>query len=159
MTVDMKTQQINALAAQFNQLVLVWQQQVTALQTSVAAQTPSGPIGSTAPVAGVGSTPTAVGASVGASGSTSATAAVTTTPTPTPTSPGSTLLGASPSMTPGPLVSLTPDQLRAQIAAVSQRMTAVSNDPTLSAAAKTRQLQDLGAQFNQLVQQLRQLGG
>jgi hypothetical protein len=51
------------------------------------------------------------------------------------------------------------EQLRAQIAAVSQRMTAVSNDSTLSAAAKTKQLQDLGNQFNQLVQQLHQLGG
>jgi HAMP domain-containing protein len=149
MTVDVKTQQINALALQFNQLVLVWQQQVAAIQTANPASTPvlSGSTGAVSP--GVGSTPTPFGF-----GSRIASAVPTTSGTPTPasTTPGS-------SATPGLLASGNVDQIRGQIAAVSQKMTTVSNDPTLPAAIKAKQLQDLGTQFNQLVQQLRQLGG
>jgi len=152
MTVDVKTQQINALAAQFNQLVLVWQQQVAAIQTANPQTTPvaSGLTGSLA--SGVGSTPTPFGSGSGS-------ALTSGTPIPSPTPPGSSIPGAAPSATSGPLVSLTIDQVRAQISAVSQRMTTVSNDPTLSPSAKTKQLQDLGNQFNQLVQQLHQMGG
>jgi hypothetical protein len=143
MPVETKTQQIYTLATQFNQLVAAWQQQLPPVTPGLGAQTTSSPGGLT-PILSATPTP-GLGASVGG------------TPTPTPSSPGSTLPGATPSTTPGALVSLTADQIRAQIAAVSQRMTAVSNDATLAPNVKAVQLQDLGNQFNQLVLQLQQV--
>ncbi|HEY2593136.1 MAG TPA: hypothetical protein VGK33_04480, partial [Chloroflexota bacterium] len=101
MPVDQKAQQINSLVAQFNQLVLVWQQQVLSQTGGAGAQT--------TPVAGSSTT---VSPSVGS--------------TPTPAA------GA----TPGPVGSMTSDQLRAQIADISQKMATVSNDPTIPADAK-----------------------
>jgi hypothetical protein len=107
-SVEAKTQQINSLAAQFNQLVLVWQQQTLV-------------------------TP--------ASGS----------PVPTPAPALATAVG-----TPGAPDSSRAAQLRTQIAAVTQLMGAISQDTTLSADAKSAQLQDLARQFDQLMQQLQQ---
>jgi uncharacterized protein (UPF0147 family) len=137
MPVEMKTQQINALAAQFNQLVLVWQQQLPSPGPGVGALTTPSAL---TPI--LSATPTPI---VAASGSA----------TPTPTTPGSTL-STLPGATTAPLGSMTADQIRAQIAAVSQRMTTVSNDATIPANVKAVQLQDLGNQFNQLLVQLQQ---
>ncbi len=144
MPVDVKTQQINALAAQFNQLVLVWQQQIAALPAGVGTQTTLPPPAPGTLAALATSTPTPV---VNAN----ATANATATP------PGSTIPGASTSATPRPPGSVTPDQIRAQISAVSQLMTTVSNDPTIPSDVKTVRLQDLGNQFNQLILQLQQV--
>jgi HAMP domain-containing protein len=119
--VDQKAKQISALAAQFNQLVSVWQQQVMSQTGGVGAQTTPVPVSSAAVSPLVGSTPTPAA-----------------------------------SATPGPVGSTTSDELRAQIAAVSQKMATVSNDPTIPADARSVQLQDLGNQFNQLMQQLQQ---
>jgi hypothetical protein len=38
-------------------------------------------------------------------------------------------------------------------------MSQIAQDPSISSAAKTAQMATLGAQFNQLMQQLQQLGG
>ena len=130
LTIDAKVQRINTLASQFNQLVAQWQQQLP--QSSAAAGT----------IPAVG-TPQAVPPGLVA---------------PVPTSPTGPIPGqpvGGPAQTGG----TNADQLRAQIAAISQRMTQISQDPTLSSDAKTTQLAALGAQFNQLMMQLQQLGG
>ena len=51
------------------------------------------------------------------------------------------------------------DQLRAQIGVVTQQMAQVTQDPSLTPEARTAQLKALGTQFDQLMQQLQQLGG
>jgi hypothetical protein len=54
---------------------------------------------------------------------------------------------------------VTPDQVRAQLASVSQQMSQVSQDTTLSVEVKSAQLTALANQFNVLMAQLQQLGG
>jgi hypothetical protein len=54
---------------------------------------------------------------------------------------------------------MSPDQLRSQLATVSQQMSQVSQDTTLSVEAKSAQLTSLANQFNMLMAQLQQLGG
>lgn len=77
-------------------------------------------------------------------------AGVQSTPTP--------LTGLNATPTPAPATGgSTADQLRAQIATVSQQMTQVSQDPSLTTDARTAKLTALGAQFNQLMAQLQQL--
>jgi hypothetical protein len=66
----------------------------------------------------------------------------------------------SPFSTPGPVPgtagATTSDQLRAQIAAISQQMAQVSQDPSLPPDVKTQKLSALSTQFNQLMSQLQQ---
>ena len=50
----------------------------------------------------------------------------------------------------------TADQLRAQIATISQQMAQISQDPTLSADTRAQKLSALATQFNQLMAQLPQ---
>ena len=134
-SVESKTQQINSLATQFNQLVLVWQQQTLVTPASgspvpTPAPGPLTPVPSVAPARGV-STP------------------VTLAATPAPAL--ATAVG-----TPGAPDSSRAAQLRTQIAAVTQLMGAISQDTTLSPDAKSAQLQDLAKQFDQLMQELQQ---
>ena len=143
LSTDAKVQRINSLATQFNQLVAQWQQQLA--QYGIPTGAPPAPVCGTEctqqvqppSVAGVQATPTAASAP-------HATASLTATPS----TNRSSLAG-------GP----TADQLRAMITAVSQQMAQVSQDPSLSAEVRTAQLSTLGAQFNQLMTQLQQLGG
>ncbi|MBV9135265.1 MAG: hypothetical protein JO020_24785 [Chloroflexi bacterium] len=115
LSIDAKVQRITSLAAQFNQLVAQWQQQL--LQTS------------TAPAAAATPLPTA--------------AIATPLPVPTAVAP---VAGGTP----------TADQLRAQIATISQQMAQISQDPTLSADTRAQKLSALATQFNQLMAQLPQ---
>jgi HAMP domain-containing protein len=130
--VETKVERINGLASQFNQLVAQWQQQLS--QTSAAA----GPL---PPLANPQATPPVLVA------------------TPAPTVPTGLIpvqTVATPFPPPG---ASTADQLRAQIAAISQQMAQIAQDPSINGDLKTTQLAALGAQFNQLMTQLQQLGG
>jgi hypothetical protein len=141
MPIDAKVQLINNLAAQFNALVAQWQQQLSQISAIPAPASAPAPASTPAPVCNspVCAPPLSPGSLAGVQG--------------TPTSSPSTGMPAAPVTNP------TADQLRAQIAAVSQQIAQVSHDPTLSTQAKTAQLNALGAQFNQLTSQLQQLGG
>jgi hypothetical protein len=129
LSVDVKTTQIYALATQFNQQVVLWQQQVQAIgvQGSPNGLQPNPSVSTTQTVSPVTiSAPSAL-----------------QTPT------------AVPTVMPGTDIS----QLRAQIVQVAQQMGTVSQDPALSAEQKTAQLSALAARFNQLTLQLQQQGG
>jgi hypothetical protein len=147
MSVDLKTQQINVLTGQFNQAVATWQQQVqmTAASTSALSD----------PSVTVGGLPTAQpnAFAPGVSG----------TPSPTPTGITSfttPTASATPSVIPASAGGQSAaDQLRAQIAQVSQQMASVAQDPTLKTDTRAALLSGLAAQFNQLMAQLQQLGG
>jgi hypothetical protein len=132
--VESKTQQITSLADQFNKLVGQWQTQAFApgSQTAASVTSTPTPVGTPAPVAPL----------------------VTGTPTASPA-----LITGTPGTAPPPSASTTPDQLRAQLASVSQQMAQVSQDTTLSVDAKTARLTALANQFNLLMSQLQQLGG
>jgi HAMP domain-containing protein len=130
LSTDAKVQQVNVLAQQFNQLVAQWQQQA-ALTTAAAA-----PVGMQPPtVAGVQATPMPFGM------------------------PQTQPPSVPPTTAPPPTGGTAADQLRAQIGVVTQQMAQVSQDPSLTPEARTTQLKALGKQFNQLMQQLQQLGG
>ena len=133
MAVETKTQQITALAAQFNQLVAQWQQQQAALGLIAPPAVTPQP-----------STTTCVAPCTGTPAPGVAPAEVGAVATPTPAS-GTGATG-------------TADQLRAQIAAVSQQMNQVSQDTGLTNDARVQQLTTLSAQFNQLMTQLQQTG-
>ena len=134
MAVETKAQQITALATQFNLLVAQWQQHQAAL-------------GLAAPPGIVTPQPSTSTCGMPCSGTTG-------------TAPGVTGVGAL--MTPTPRVEAFPatggastaDQLRAQLAAVTQQMSQVSLDTTLTNDARVQQLNALSAQFNQLMTQL-----
>jgi hypothetical protein len=141
LSVDAKVQRITALAVQFNQLVAQWQQLLAQAQPGVA--------GATAPACGPACGPQAPASVAGIQASpTLVPASSLVAPTPSPSTPA----GLAP-------VGPTADQLRAQLTDIAQQMAQVSADPTLSADAKTTQLGVLGAEFNLLMAQLKQLGG
>jgi hypothetical protein len=92
-------------------------------------------------------------------------ASSTTGVIPTPTA-GASPANTSPVTMPPPTNNGAPtaggqtvDQLRTQVAALSQQMAKVSQDPSLSPDARAAQIGALTTQYNQLMTQLHQLGG
>jgi hypothetical protein len=151
---DAKTQQVAALADEFNRLVVQWEAEKARPPASPTPGVASPP--PTAPAAAI-PPPTAPAAAIPPPMSPAAAVAPQATPSgaiPPPTSPG----GPIPLDDPSPATAGTADQLRAQIADIADQMGQVSNDTSLPLDQKVARLTTLAAQFDQLVLQLNQQG-